>query len=73
MKTKEDFLLTYKIQEEDFKAADISWETLTKIHDDYKDKREKDYCDAGKRLSQNRAAGAANICMTGIPARLYSV
>ena len=52
MKTKEDFLLTYKIQEEDFKAADISWETLTKIHDDYKDKREKDYCDAGKRLSQ---------------------
>lgn len=51
MKTKEEFLQRYKIPEDDFKAADISWETLTKIYDDYKKRKER-YLAAGRRLSE---------------------
>lgn len=35
LKTKEEFLNTYKITEEQFEAADISWEDLNSIHDSY--------------------------------------
>lgn len=35
LKTKEEFLNSYKITEEQFGAADISWEDLNSIHDSY--------------------------------------
>ena len=35
------FLKAYNIDEDDFKAADISWEELAAIYDDYLSKEEK--------------------------------
>ena len=35
MVDKNAFLKAYNIDEEDFKAADISWEELAAIYDDY--------------------------------------
>ena len=39
MISKEELLETYNLTEEDFQAANISWEELTAIYDDFKRKR----------------------------------
>lgn len=41
MVDKMAFLKAYNIDEDDFKAADISWEELAAIYDDYLSKEEK--------------------------------
>lgn len=41
MVDKNAFLKAYNIDEEDFKAADISWEELAAIYDDYLSIEEK--------------------------------
>ena len=41
MVDKTAFLKAYNIDEDDFKAADISWEELAAIYDDYLSKEEK--------------------------------
>ena len=41
MVDKTAFLKAYNIDEDDFKAADISWEELAAIYDDYLLKEEK--------------------------------
>ena len=41
MVDKMAFLKAYNIDEDDFKAADISWEELAAIYDDYLLKEEK--------------------------------
>ena len=40
MVDRKAFLKAYNIDEDDFKAADISWEELAAIYDDYLSKEE---------------------------------
>lgn len=47
MISKYEFLLKYMITEDTFKAAQISWETLTGIYDDYSETRMKICKEAG--------------------------
>ena len=51
MVDKTAFLKAYNIDEDDFKAADISWEELAAIYDDYLSKRRKTPGDRQKTLS----------------------
>lgn len=53
MRGKEEFLQKYKISAEQFKAAEISWETLERIHDDFSSpERQEEYQEIAKKLSK---------------------
>lgn len=52
MREREDFLHEYRITEDQFKAADISWDMLIRIYEDYSsNERQKKYKQIAKEVS----------------------
>lgn len=51
MKEKDEIFKEYRISEALFERADISWETLTKIYEDYEQERYIIYQETGKNLA----------------------